>query len=376
MLPKRGGQQGLHGGQHRVFSNEDFVLHGGTVATQYGFKLWEVFVHNGFGPKPLDLPKAQLSEKDNATKLLPSLQAIAKSTEGITRTEVLRYRTYSPDEDKTGDKEDTTPSIRLLTHNATGGNVFFHYRFGRRGSHDMAMAPDALQDANLADKASSNPFRAYLFLPTSGNVAVFASEARNVICPGTDLLKLLGVTSKEQDEERAPQDRIGWWRFIPKQVTDEEQLKSFIRSGHANGVRLEKVTSTGSGARDRKVVTVRQSGLSGTKLDQAKILGAEWFGFKPKDLGLKGNLPAGGDNIAKLAALVDVKFSPGQFNDGGLEWEGPDGSTQFVKPDGARDVFTYRVGRRGVTPTDTELESAVKSRIKLLANSRKWHLTI
>lgn len=346
------------------------------MATQYGFKLWEVRVHKGFARNPLDLPSAQLSDKDNSTKLLPSLQAIAKSTEGHTRTEVLRYRAYSPDEDSTGDKEDTTPSIRLLTYGVNGSKLTFEYRFGRRGSHDMAIAPDSLDDANLADKASSNRFRAYLFMPTAGDTAVFASEARNTICPGTDLLKLLGVTSKEQDEQRPLKDQMGWWRFLPKQVTDEEQLKSFIRSGHANGVRLEKVTSTGSGARDRKVVTVRQAGLTGSKLDQAKLLGAEWFGFAPKDLGLTGTPPKGNDDLTKLAALVDVKLTPGQFDDGGLDWEGPDGSTQFVKPDGARDVFTYRVGRRGIAPTDAELETAIKSRVKLLATSRKWRLTI
>ncbi|MDI2032984.1 hypothetical protein [Paenarthrobacter nitroguajacolicus] len=346
------------------------------MATQYGFKLWEVTVHDGFSRSPLDLTEAQLDSKDTATKLFPSLRAIAKSTAGLTRTEVLRYRTYSPEEDAAGDKEDTTPSIRLLSHSVSGSNLTFEYRFGRRGSHDIAIAPDAGQDASLADKASSNRFRAYLFLPTSGTKAVFASEARNSMCPGTDLLKLLGVTSKEQDEARETKDQIGWWRFLPKQVTDEEQLKSFIRSGHANAVRLEKITSSGSGARERKAITVRQSGLSGSKLDQAKILGAEWFGVKAKDLGLDGKPPKGKDDLAKLAALVDLQLKPGQFDDGGLEWEGPDGSTQFVKPDGARDVFTYRVGKRGSAPTDKELERAIKNRVKLLATSRKWHLTI
>ena len=350
---------------------------GGIMATQYGFRLWELELRKGHTREEQDWTKATLGTKQDPVSFVDSFADVAKSCLNVTRTEVLRYRKFEQAQpDPSGDREDTTPSIRLLTATRTFQGFEFTYRFGRRGSHDTAMAADPSEDAPLADKASSNPYRAYLYLPSSGTKAVLAAEARNLTCPGTDLMRLIGVSGKEVDEARTEDKRIGWWRYLPFKVTDNEQLRLFIKEGHANGVRLEKEMISGSGKRDSKTITVKQSGLTGTKLEMAKALGGEWFGFTPKELGLSVGAPKGKTDVERLASLIDLRVSADQFDDGGLDWEGPDGSTQFVKPEAARDVFTYRIGKRGVSPTDTELQTAIEARIRRLVPTRKWKLTL
>ena len=345
------------------------------MATQYGYKIWEVDVFEGHKRKPLEWSKAKLGHGAAAQSLADSLEKISAEIIDVTRTEVLRYRHYEPKLDPNGDKEDTTPSIRLLASERTPNGFEFTFRFGRRGSHDSAMAAVPVNDASLSDKASSNQYRAFLYLPTGGTKAVLAVEARNQTCPGDELMRLLGVSSKDADKDRIETERLGWWRFDTARVSDDEQLKKFIREGHANGIRLEKQLISGSGQRGSKTIMVKQNGLFGNKPEIAKALGGVWFGFSPKELGLDVQLPPG-NNVKQLASLLELKVSADQFEDGGIEWEGPDGSTQFVKPDSARDVFVYRIGKRGVSPATSALRSAVEKRIEALVPTRRWKLSL
>lgn len=305
-----------------------------------------------------------------------AVEAACKSNVGETHTEPLRYRAKSQDpaEESDGAKEDTTPFIRLNSWSLADGRYSFVYQHGRRGSHETAMAAQAEDDTPLNDKAPANQFRAWLYIPETGEAAVFVAECRNNYCPGEDLLRLVGVGTKEIASE-AGEDL--WWRFVPKRVSDELQLTRWIKNGAASYVELIKHSVSSSGRRSKKLVRLRQDGLPVSKKQaMAKALTTTWTGINPEDVGADTKVPKGSTHIQQVAALMDAKPKAGYFDDAGIGWEGPDGSTQFFSPTTLGNPFTYHVGRPGVRPRDNEMIADIESNLRQLMVPLKVQLKL
>lgn len=339
------------------------------MATQFGFRLFEVELLREHKKSPLDFSNANLGAGTNQVPFTESLRRICAAIQGVTVTGILRYRhrdvPVNPEE-----TEDTQPSIRLLKFANIGSRIDFEFRYGRRGSHDLAMADSADEDAELFGKAPTNPFRAFLYLPISGTKAVLAVEARNRICPADNLMKLIGVSSKEQDEERPDSEQIGWWRFRYFRITDPDQWEKFITQGQPRSISLIKHEIRPDGTPGTKKVIVRQDGLAGTSAAKAsKTLGMFWIKrAEAKTLKQLGIDPSG-NTVQQLATLVEVNVDAADFDEAGFTWEGPDGTTKFIGPDDVVDQFTYAVGKAGVSPSNETLVYAVESKLRDLAPS-------
>ncbi|KWR73299.1 hypothetical protein RN04_03395 [Arthrobacter sp. W1] len=239
------------------------------------------------------------------------------------------------------------------------------------------MAESAEEDAELSGKAPTNPFRAFLYLPVSGTKAILAVEARNRICPADNLMKLLGVSSKEQDEERPLDAQIGWWRFRYFRITDPEQWVKFITQGEPRSISLIKHEIKPDGTPGTKKVTVRQDGLAGTGVAKAsKTLGMFWIKkAEAKNLRALGIDPSG-NSVQQLATLVEVNVDAADFDEAGFTWEGPDGTTKFIGPDDVVDQFTYSVGKPGISPDNETLIEAIESKLRDLAPSHRIPLEL
>lgn len=348
------------------------------MATKYGYRIFSVALYRGFKTTAEEIPSAALGSGSNEEALDATIKAVCGENLGKTHTEVLRYREPKEVSETDGGVEDTTPFIRLLSFDLSASSRFdFEYKFGRRGSHDLAMAANESDDAPLDDKAPANTYRAFLYLPKAGTKAILVAEARNRLCPGLDLLKLVGVGSKAIDTGRPENERIGWWRFIGARITDEVQMLKFIRQGHASYIELRKNIISGSSKPHSDVLRVRQDGLPiPKKLDAAKVLVGSWFGLSSDDLGVVAVEPAGKTVVSQLASLLEVNIDPSQFDDGGVGWEGPDGTTHFVRPDDLEDAFTYRVGKPGYRPTNDELRLDAESTLRNLQGKLKIDLDI
>lgn len=330
------------------------------MATKYGYRLFTVKAHPGFGRTPKKFPDAKIGDE----LLQKTLMTVCSSISGHTEIEPLRYRERSTDEatPAVAGKEDTTPFIRLTHWQQSERRFDFRFMHGRKGSHSTAMAAHSDEDTELDEKAPSNEFRGFLYLPLAGESAVLVAEARNQICPGEDFLRLLGVTSMRLDEARNENDRYGWWRFLPKRVSDEVQLKQFLRNGTASYLELTKYEVSASGKRKQKAVKLRQDGVPTSKAQaMSKALIAQWTPLSADDIGAEGKIPKGTSDVQRVAALMDVKVSKDYYDDAGIGWEGADGSTQYFSPSNQGDPFTYRVGAPGVRPTDIQLRQHAES---------------
>lgn len=336
------------------------------MATQYGYRLFAVSLYSRNSRKKMNFGKAKLGSGDNEIDFIESLNRICAAIVGTTTTEVLRYRDKSEEdlaklaEAADGDVEDTTPFLRLISYTIEGRRVDFEFKFGRRGSHDLAMSAEPDSDAFLEDKAPSNSFRACFYIPEDGETAILVAEVRNRLCPGEDLLRLIGVSSKHQEAERKEDAQIGWWRFTHNKISDPNRWDDFIEQGQAKGVSFLRYDVRPDGTRGDKAVTLRQDGLPAEFLGLAKTTVLGWIGKRSKN-----ELKAAGVDTSKstpqqLAVFLEVDVDPDEYQEAGLAWEGPDGSTSFISPEHIRDMFTYRIGQRGVLPTHTELRHAAE----------------
>lgn len=335
------------------------------MATQYGYRLFSVDLHLRHTRKKLDFETAALGPKDSPVGFIESVGRICQAIEGVTTTEVLRYREKAT-EDATesaangADVEDTSPFLRLESFSTVGRRIDFEFRFGRRGSHDLAIAEQSNGDAVLEGKAPANTFRASLYIPEKGEAAILVAETRNRLCPGEDLLRLIGVSSKAQDLERPEGSEIGWWRFSAQKISDPGRWKTYIEQGHAKGVGLLKYYVKPDGTRGDKSVTLRQDGLTASAAERAKLTALNWIGQRSKKELRDGGIDTSQTVMKQMAAFIEVKVTPGEFDDAGIAWEGPDGSTTFVTPEHLRDMFTYPLGARGILPSHAEIRHAAE----------------
>lgn len=347
------------------------------MATQYGYRLFVVEVTKGMRRKHESYEKAALGSGASEVQFIDSILRTCATLKDVTITEALKYREKSYDvPDGNSAVEDTTPFLRLLSYSHDGNRLDFSFRYGRKGSHDLAMAATTEGDAELDDKAPTNPYRAHLYLPVSGSRAILAIESRNRTCPAHDFLKLIGVSTKLQDEERTDESKIGWWRFIPSRMTDSLQWERFIMEGKAQSVSLIKYYMKSDGTRGSKEVTLRQDGLPEGKLAQALAIGRYWIG-KSDDAELRSaGIDPDDSTVEQLASMVEVGVDPDEFDEAGFNWTGADGVTKFIDPDRVRDYFTYPVGRRGYSPKDEELRYAIESRLVSLAPTHEIELDL
>lgn len=348
------------------------------MATRYGYRIFAVKVHREHKRPTLDFSDLTLGKGDKAESFDATIKAVCDANLGKTHTEILRYREPRTSVDVAGGVEDTTPYLRLLSYDLTPGTRYdFEFKFGRRGSHDLAMGENAADDAPLDHLAPSNSFRAFLYLPAAGSTAILVAETRSRLCPGLDLLRLLGVGTKTMDESRLEPDRIGWWRLSGQRLTDNVQMKKFVEQGEASYIELRKSIVSGSGKRKSETVRVRQDGMPILKKkEQAKALVGSWFGLDNSALGIDQSKPSGATLQTQLASLLEVKVDPTQFEDGGVGWEGPDGTTIFLKPDDLDDAFTYRVGRPGYRPEDDDIRLAAEDTLRGLQATLQIDLDI
>ncbi|MCU1406240.1 MAG: hypothetical protein JWQ43_2543 [Glaciihabitans sp.] len=325
--------------------------------TRYGFQLFALALHNGTSRATHDFIDGTLI-RDGPT-FLTSFQSQLASLEGKTRTGVLSYR----DSTSSGaDESDTKPSIRIIRATpATSNRVDFEFRYGRVGSHDVAIAANEADDAELKDKASTNIYRASLYLPTSGTQAILVVENRGNVCPSDYLLKHLSFSSREFDPTLDPNRTSGWWRLMAKGITDTGRLEEILLQGKGAALQLEKHGSRGDGRRRTSDIVLRQNGLPLGRMPQLKALVLDWMGVSDPDPQAIGASP--GTSVEQVAALIDINVSTDQFDDGAVVYDDGNGRTQTIRPHTTREIFIYPLSE-GSPPLSSEIRVAAEQRIR------------
>jgi len=327
--------------------------------TRYGFQLFEVALHDGTSRAVHDFIEGVLQTDGPTFEETFKLQI--PSLEGMTRTGNLSYRDAS---NAGGDESDTKPAIRVIgARVATNSRVDFEFRYGRVGSHDLAIAADEADDAELDGKASTNIYRASFYFPTSGKRAILVVENRGNVCPFDYLLKHLSFSSREFDSSLDPERTTGWWRLMAKGITDADRLEEILLEGKGAALQLEKRSTGGDGRRRTSDIVLRQNGLPVSRLPQLKALVLDWMDVS--DPNPDATPAPEGTSVEQVAALIDINVITDEFDDGAVVYDDGNGRTQTIRRHSTRDVFIYplTVGRQ---PMPSEIRVAAEDRIRRL----------
>ncbi|WP_148286023.1 hypothetical protein [Curtobacterium sp. B8] len=333
---------------------------------QFGFQLHQLTLFYGNARTEKDFRTDTLQPKGN--NVLASLRELSPSIYDVTRIDDFAYRTRERQADVA-----LAPALRIEHIDATSQDrIDIEFRYGRVGSHDLAIAKDRSEDAALDSKASTNPYRASIYLPKSGNRAVLMCEARGASCPSTYLLKALCLHMRDTDAERPEADRQGWWRLKPHQVSDTGRLEEVLRQGNGAGLQLEKRILKPGQTRGGEVITLRRNGLPVGKLSAVKSMVLGWVGMTPE----KGaDAAPSGKPTEQVSSLIGVQVSADDFDDGAVTYDQGDGKTQTIRPDSVRDIFTYPV-KVGLPPTPSEIRNAAEERLQRLQPTLGIQLSI
>lgn len=329
--------------------------------TRFGFQLFEIHLYQGTKRTQESFTAATLGN-DGGT-LIDTLRSDLHSIVGKTRTGALSYRDTGRDDDD----EDTKPAIRVLSADvASDHRVDFEFRFGRVGAHDLAIAEKMADDAELNGKASTNIFRASLYLPKKGMKAVLAIENRGNVCPCEYFLRHLSFHMKEIDEATADADKHGWWRLMAQGIADVERLEEILHQGKGAALQLEKHGTGGQGIRRPRDIVVRQDGVPVSALPKLRALVYKWLNLTDTSPGAV-TAPAG-NSVEQIASLIDIKVQTDQFDDGAVVYDDGNGRTHTIRPHSVREVFIYPISE-GRRPTPSDFRSEAESRIARLLSA-------
>ncbi|MBQ1443793.1 MAG: hypothetical protein IIZ13_08095 [Renibacterium sp.] len=348
---------------------------------KYGFRLFSVGLRRQNTFADVDFSKAVLGKNEAQEHLLDTVASVCEGLLHQTFTEPLRYiKRRALDEDELAEEgAQTKPYIRLTNFDLSHPTCLqFEFKFGRLGTHSVALAAAESDDADLSTRAPSNDYYAFLYLPNQGDRGVLVAETRSRTCPGEEVLKLLGVGSKLRDESKPSEDQIGWWKFVPQRISDSNQLEHVIRYGQGSYIELVKHAVDAQGGREKKRISVRQDGFRSLSFaEQVRALAGSWLRMTPDKLKTTAKVPPGSNPQEQLAALMDIKVDAKQFDDGGIGWEAPDGTTRHIKPDDFSDIFTYPVGAKGYgRPSKEELRLEAENVLRPLLPALKLDIDI
>ncbi|QHC71033.1 hypothetical protein [Rathayibacter sp. VKM Ac-2801] len=303
--------------------------------------------------------------------LLGTLREVLPAINNLTRTGPLAYRNRTPTAE--ADDSDTKPAIRVLYATvASDSRIDFEFRYGRVGAHDLAIGLSEDDDAVLTGKASTNIFRASIYLPASGNAAILVVENRSNLAPFEYFLKHLSFHMKEQDAAKPEAEQHGWWRLMGKGVTDVDRLNEVLSQGSGAALQLEKHVVQ-NGRRRTSGVVVRQDGLPAGKLQQVRAMVFAWLGLTDSDEGA-GAAPEG-TPVQQVASLLDVDVVDEQFNDGAVVYDDGTGRTHIIRPSSVREVFVYPLAE-GQRPTAVAIRSAAEDRLRRITPTLGVQLTL
>lgn len=336
----------------------------------FGFRLDRVTLHHGHTRKDQDFGTAILDTEGSET-FLQSLESMRAQIVGVTRTGNLKYEPSDSDERPTG-TVDSLPTVRVEQMIIGTSRVDFVIRVGRQGSHDLAIASNATEDVLLEDKASTNPFRVFLYLPTAGSEAVLVSEVRSRTSAGYQLLKLIGVISYQDAFDNRGDDNSQWWRLTCNPIGDAERLEEVLTQGNGVAFQLERNNAPIGQPRSTDKVTLRKNGIPAGKLSSVKAMLLGWAKIKVPD---GYDAAPAGNPVEQLSSLVGFDIEPTLFDDGSFSYDDAQGRTQTIRPSNVGDVFIYPV-TIGERPTDSKIRTEAEARIRRLQASLKIPLNI
>ncbi len=235
-------------------------------------------------------------------------------------------------EEAEGDEEESSVLFETEKLGRQGTRVRIKYRSGSVGSYALAVSRRRGDpDVDVSEHAVLNAQRAWFLLPADGLTGLLVAESVGRASGETMLQRWLHAASRV---DRAPEPH---WRLALTGVGDPEHMQALLDEESMQEIvllRHEEQPDRSTTVEPFKI----QSKLKSTYAKRTAAQTAmSWFERRSNPLSTR-------EGAKQLAAILDPALANVDFNDGYIKASAEDTSGQQLRPDLAKDIFTYRLG--------------------------------
>lgn len=217
--------------------------------------------------------------------------------------------------------------VRQVTR--TGRRIFLQYRAGSVGSHTWAVSGLAGDpDIDVREHAVLNDQRAWFLVPPAGRtVGLLVAESAGRAAGEETLRRWLHAASRVEPES---------WRIGLRAVSDPEHIQDLISEESVREIVLTRRAEQPDRSTTQEPFTIRAPLKVASSRRRAAERLQDWVTRREHPLSLR-------EGAQELAAIIEPSFSHLEFDDGYVRVQGDEDSGQQLRPDLARDIFTYRL---------------------------------
>lgn len=296
-----------------------------------GFRLYEIQLYRGQGQTAVpfmsdDLDYAQHLQEIIRTHLLdvrldrkPRLDAFTRVPEIV--------------DEQDEDEERAASIFEVHDLRPDGRQVALTYRAGSIGSFRWAVPPGEGEPVDVSGHAVTNEQRAFFLLPPAGETTgVLLAESAGRATGEHALHRWLHAASKATNGGTAP-----YWRLALDAVADPEHVRQLLDEDSLQEVVLSRREETTDRSTTVEPFTIRAPLRTQYSRRQTADVLRGWANRDRDPLSVQ-------EGAQQLAAIIDRRFRDVSFDDGYVRARGEQDSGQHLRPDLAKDIFTYSLG--------------------------------
>lgn len=299
------------------------------MGRSHGFRLYEVQLFRG---QKRDPQPFALKDEHYADHLERVVQARLLGEKFDQPPSLNHFVKHQEPEEADGGADESSVLFELEELERQGTRVRLQYRSGSVGSYALAVSRRRGDpDVDVSEHAVLNAQRAWFLLPMDGPTGLLVAESVGR-ASGENMLQRWPHAASRAD--RAPEPH---WRLALTGVGDPEHMRSLLDEDS-----MEEIVLLRHEEQPDRSTTVEPFKIqSKLKSSYAKRTAAQtamgWFERRSDPLSSR-------EGAKQLAAILDPTLANVDFNDGYIKASAEDTSGQQLRPDLAKDIFTYRLG--------------------------------
>lgn len=305
------------------------------MARSHGFRLYEVQLFRGQKRDPQPFALKDEHYADHLERIVDKYLLGEKFDQ---LPSLNHFLTAGEPEEAEGDEEESSVLLfEVEKMGRHGTRVRITYRSGSVGSYALAVSRRREDpDVDVSDHAVLNAQRAWFLLPADGLTGVLVAESVGRASGENMLQRWLHAVSRA---ERAPDSH---WRLGLTGVADPEHMRALLDEESMDEIVLLRHEEQPDRSTTVEPFKIQSKLKSSYAKRTAASTAMRWFERRSNPLSTR-------EGAKQLAAILDPALADVDFNDGYIKASAEDTSGQQLRPDLAKDIFTYRLGPGAAT---------------------------
>lgn len=295
-----------------------------------GYRLYELQLFLGQRQDPQPFVSKDQNYLEHVRDIIDA-HLLGKRLEGPPRLNAFTHAD-GPGGDDASEEEDVSRIFEVHDVREQDQRLWVTYRSGGVGNYRWAVPRGGGDPVDVSEHAVTNEQRACLLIPPrDATVGLLVAESAGRANGETTLQRWLHAASK------AYLNNGSYFRLRLKAVADPAHVAELVDEQSVQEVVLQRRQEQPDRSTTTEPFTIRAP----LKTEYSRRRTVEtlrgWVGQRENPLSVR-------EGARQLAAIIDPQFADVIFDDGYVKAKGDNDSGQQLRPDLAKDIFTYKLG--------------------------------